>query len=53
MITRTPQSKTLKLSNYKDLEIEIERICELTATTMQEMIGVTLGLVKKGMERYN
>ena len=43
---------TEKLSNYKDLEIEIELMWGMKATTIPVVIG-DLGLVKKGMEKYN
>ena len=42
---------TEKLSKYKDLEIEIERMWGMKATTVPVVIGA-LGLVKKGMEKY-
>ena len=40
-----------KLSKYKDLEIEIERMWGMKATTIPVVIG-TLGLIKKGLEKY-
>ena len=43
---------TEKLSKYKDLEIEIERMSGMKATTIPVVIGA-LGLLKKGLEKYN
>ncbi|XP_068737241.1 uncharacterized protein, partial [Montipora capricornis] len=40
-----------KLSKYKDLEIEIERMWGMRATTIPVVIGA-LGLMKKGLEKY-
>ena len=40
-----------KLSKYKDLEIEIERMWGMKAKTIPVVIGA-LGLVKKGMEKF-
>ena len=42
---------TEKLSKYKDLEIEIERMRGMKATTIPVVIGA-LGLIKKGLEKY-
>ena len=42
---------TEKLSKYKDLEIEIERMWRMKATTIPVVIGA-LGLIKKGLEKY-
>ena len=42
---------TEKLSKYKDLEIEIERMWGMKATTIPVVIGA-LGLIKKGLEKY-
>ncbi|XP_044182725.1 uncharacterized protein LOC122963360, partial [Acropora millepora] len=42
---------TEKLSKYKDLEIEIERMWGMRATTIPVVIGA-LGLIKKGLEKY-
>ena len=42
---------TEKLSKYKDLEIEINRIWGTKTTTIPVVIGA-LGLVKKGLEKY-
>ena len=42
---------TEKLPKYKDLEIEIERMWGMKATTIQVVIGA-LGLIKKGLEKY-
>ena len=42
---------TEKLSEYKDLEIEIERMWGMKGTTIPVVIGA-LGLIKKGMEKY-
>ena len=42
---------TEKLSKYKDLEIEIEKMWGMNTTTMSAVLGA-LGLVKKGMEKY-
>jgi len=50
--TGTPHVKvTEKLSKYKDLEIEVERMCRIKATTIPVVIEV-LGLIKKGMDKY-
>ena len=43
--------KVEKLSKYKDLEIEIERMWGMKATTIPVVIGA-LGLIKKGLEKY-
>ena len=40
---------TEKLSKYKDLEIEVERVSGMKATTISVVIGA-LGLIKKGLE---
>ena len=42
---------TEKLSKYKDLELEIERMWGVKATTIPVVIGA-LGLIKKGLEKY-
>ena len=42
---------TEKLSKYKDLEIEMERMRGMNIMTIPVIIGA-LGLVKKGMEKY-
>ena len=42
---------TEKLSKYKDLEIEIERMWGLNTMTIPVVVGA-LGLIKKGMEKY-
>ena len=42
---------TEKLSKYKDLEIEIEKMWGMNTTTIPVVLGA-LGLVKKGMEKY-
>ena len=42
---------TEKLSKYKDLEIEIERMWGMKATTIPVVIGA-LGLIKKGLEKH-
>ena len=42
---------TEKLSKYKDLEIEIERMWGMKATTIPVVIGA-LGLIQKGLEKY-
>ena len=42
---------TEKLSKYKDLEIEIEQMWGMKATTIPAVIG-GLGLIKKGLEKY-
>ena len=43
---------TEKLSKYKDLEIEIERMWGMNTMTIPVIIGA-LGLVTKGMEKYS
>ena len=40
-----------ELSKYKDLEIEIERLWGMKATTKPVIIGA-LGLIKTGMQKY-
>jgi len=40
-----------KLSNYKDVEIEIEKTWGMKTTTVPVIIGA-FGLVKKGTENY-
>ena len=42
---------TEKLSKYKDLELEMERMWGMKATTIPVVIGA-LGLIKKGLEKY-
>ena len=42
---------TEKLSKYKHLEIEIERMWGMKATTIPVVVGV-LGLIKMGLEKY-
>ena len=42
---------TEKLSKYKDLEIEIERMWGIKAKTIAIVVGA-LGLIKKGLEKY-
>ena len=42
---------TKKLSKYKDLKIEIERMWVMKATTIPVVIGA-LGQIKKGLEKY-
>ena len=42
---------TEKLSKYKDLEIEIERMWRMKARTIPVVIGA-LGLIKKGLEKH-
>ena len=42
---------TEKLSKYKDLEIEIERMWGMKTTTIPVVIGA-LGLIKKSLEKY-
>ena len=42
---------TDKLSKYKDLEIEIERMWGMKATAIPVVVGA-LGLIKKGLEKY-
>ena len=42
---------TEKLSKYKDLEIKVERMWGMKATTIPVMIGA-LELIKKGLEEY-
>ena len=49
--TEKNTSVTEKLSKYKDLEIEIERMWGMKTTTIPVVIGA-LGLIKKGLEKY-
>ena len=42
---------TEKLSKYKDLENEIERVWGMNTTTIPVLIG-GLGLIEKKMEKY-
>ena len=42
---------TEKLSKYKDLEIKVERMWGMKATTVPVVIGA-LELIKKGLEEY-
>ena len=42
---------TEKLSKYKDLEIKVERMWGMKATTIPVVIGA-LELIKKGLEEY-
>ena len=42
---------TEKLSKYKDLEIEMEQMWGMKATTIPMVIGV-LGRIKKGICKY-
>ena len=42
---------TEKLSKYKDLETEIEKMWGMNTTTIPVVLG-DLGLVKKGMQKY-
>ena len=42
---------TEKLSKYKDLEIEVEKMWGMKATTIAVVIGA-LGLIKKGLGKY-
>ena len=44
-------TETEKLSEYKDLELQIERMWGMRATTIPVVIGA-LGLLKKGLEKY-
>ena len=43
---------TEKLSKYKDLEIEIERMSDMKATKIPVVIAGALGLIQKGLEKY-
>ena len=44
-------TETEKLSEYKDLELQIERMWGMRATTIPVVIGA-LGPLKKGLEKY-
>ena len=50
--TNTSVKTTEKLTKYKDLEIEVERMWGLKTTTVQVVMGV-LGTIKKDMENYS
>ena len=49
--TNTSVKTTEKLTKYKDLEIEVERMCGLKTTTVPVVMGA-LGTIKKDMENY-
>ena len=49
--TNTSVKTTEKLTKYKDLEIEVERMWGLKTTTVPVVIGA-LGTVKKDMENH-
>ena len=40
-----------KISKYKDLEIDMEKMCLLKTTTVSVIVGV-LGMIKKGMDKH-
>ena len=48
----TSVKTTEKLTKYKDLEIEVERMWRLKTTTVPVVMG-TLGTIKKDMENYS
>ena len=48
----TGVKETEKLSKYKDLEIEIERMSDMKATKIPVVIAGALGLIQKGLEKY-
>ena len=50
--TNTLVKTTEKLTKYKDLEIEVERMWGLKTTTVQVVMGA-LGTIKKDMENYS
>ncbi|CAH3038514.1 unnamed protein product, partial [Porites lobata] len=50
--TNTSVKTTEKLTKYKDLEIEVERMWGLKTTTVQVVMGA-LGTIKKDMENYS
>ena len=49
--TNTSVKTTEKLTKYKDLEIEVERMWGLKTTTVPVVMGA-LGTIKKDMENY-
>ena len=49
--TNTSVKTTEKLTKYKDLEIEVERMCGLKTTTVPVVMGA-LGTIKKVIENY-
>ena len=46
-----PAKKFDKLSKYKDLEIEIQRIWKLRTSTVPVIVGA-LGMIKKGCQKH-
>ena len=50
--TNTSVKTTEKLSKYKDLEIEVERMWGLKTITVQVVMGA-LGTIKNDMENYS
>ena len=50
--TNTSVKTTEKLTKYKDLEIEVERMWGLKTTTVPVVMGA-LGTIKKDMENYS
>ena len=40
-----------KVSKYKDLEIEVEKLCHMKTVTIPVVIGA-LGIIKEGTEKY-
>ena len=50
--TNTSVKTTEKLTKYKDLEIEVERMWGFKTTTVQVVMGA-LGTIKKDMETYS
>ena len=46
-----PAKEFDKLSNYKDQEIEIQRMWKLRTSTVPVIVGV-LGMIKKGCQKH-
>ena len=51
--TKTSVKTTENLTKYKELEIEVERMCGGLKTTTVPVVMEALGTIKKGMENYS